>query len=709
IIVIILFQSSNAQWTSLSVAGGDRGPLCVQGNTLFMGSTIGRLWRSTDQGNAWLTTPGYLSSGTYALASDGTTMYASRVTEKITKSTDNGVTWNLANTGLPTGYNPALLTTGGRVFAGNYSFGVYVSTDEGASWASANNGITETNIYALGGRGDTVFAGTYSGKLFRSTNGGQLWTNVTPSFSSPNSHIYFISVIDSSVFIGAIAFTSMGLARSDDWGLTWNQDNLGIATNYLDAGGIVKVDTFLFVGMYSGGIYRRSENVQTWSLVSTPQMIIQAPPVYPSTYYLSVVGIVTQGTTLFVQTSPAGLFRSTDLGVNWQQITNDAGGGHVSNSLRIGFARNGETMYIGGASGVFISTDNGGFWNTYYGNVIAPAYISSYAFVDTLVFAGQMALSGYGVLRSTDGGHFWIRVNTGLSTSVSRRINKVITIGSRLFAATQGGIYESSNLGDSWSATAYGNLNVLDIFANGNTLLAFRQGVLSRSTDFGQSWTDITNGISPWDFMAFATSGSRWFLGAGGVRMSTDDGVSWTDIFPSISNLQVYALATAGDTLYAATDAICYYTTNLGQSWTALPNSGLTGVPNFRALMVHGGYIYAGGQGIYGSGAWRQPIPGTTPVEQIDANVPDEFELMQNYPNPFNPTTTIRFGLHSASYVTLKIFNIFGQEVATLINEKRDAGQHSVQWNASGIASGVYFYRMTAGKFTEMKKMILLR
>ncbi|MDP2207278.1 MAG: T9SS type A sorting domain-containing protein [Bacteroidota bacterium] len=78
-----------------------------------MGSTTGRLWRSTDQGNAWLTTPGYLSttSGTYTLASDGTTMYASRVTEKITKSTDNGVTWNQVNNGIPAGYNPALFSS----------------------------------------------------------------------------------------------------------------------------------------------------------------------------------------------------------------------------------------------------------------------------------------------------------------------------------------------------------------------------------------------------------------------------------------------------------------------------------------------------------------------------------------------------------------------------------------------------------------------
>jgi hypothetical protein len=86
-----------------------------------------------------------------------------------------------------------------------------------------------------------------------------------------------------------------------------------------------------------------------------------------------------------------------------------------------------------------------------------------------------------------------------------------------------------------------------------------------------------------------------------------------------------------------------------------------------------------------------------------------DFVLQQNYPNPFNPSTTIQFALASASYVTLKIFNILGQEVATLINEKREAGQHTVQWDARNLASGVYFYKLQAGIFMETKKLVLVK
>jgi len=89
--------------------------------------------------------------------------------------------------------------------------------------------------------------------------------------------------------------------------------------------------------------------------------------------------------------------------------------------------------------------------------------------------------------------------------------------------------------------------------------------------------------------------------------------------------------------------------------------------------------------------------------------LPHDFALDQNYPNPFNPTTTISFSLPEAGNVKLDIYNIMGQTVATLVDEYRQAGTHEVIWNANGIASGVYFYRLTAGEFTDTKRMLLLK
>jgi hypothetical protein len=88
---------------------------------------------------------------------------------------------------------------------------------------------------------------------------------------------------------------------------------------------------------------------------------------------------------------------------------------------------------------------------------------------------------------------------------------------------------------------------------------------------------------------------------------------------------------------------------------------------------------------------------------------PIKFELHQNYPNPFNPSTTIQFDIPKAAFVTLKVYNVLGQEVATLVNEKREAGRYEVEFDGSKLTSGVYFYRLQAGSFVQTRKMILLK
>jgi hypothetical protein len=104
---------------------------------------------------------------------------------------------------------------------------------------------------------------------------------------------------------------------------------------------------------------------------------------------------------------------------------------------------------------------------------------------------------------------------------------------------------------------------------------------------------------------------------------------------------------------------------------------------------------------------------GGNPVTsaQIGENVelPSEYSLKQNYPNPFNPTTVISYQLPVISNVSLKIYDLIGKEIATLVNEEQSAGWKEVQWNASNVASGVYFVRFQAGAFVETKKMVVLQ
>jgi hypothetical protein len=104
-----------------------------------------------------------------------------------------------------------------------------------------------------------------------------------------------------------------------------------------------------------------------------------------------------------------------------------------------------------------------------------------------------------------------------------------------------------------------------------------------------------------------------------------------------------------------------------------------------------------------------------TGVEE-ETTLPTEFSLEQNYPNPFNPTTTIKYqiadlpaGRQGLSFVTLKVYDILGSEVATLVNEEKPIGTYETTWYAENLPSGVYFYRLQANNFTQIRKMILLK
>jgi len=100
-------------------------------------------------------------------------------------------------------------------------------------------------------------------------------------------------------------------------------------------------------------------------------------------------------------------------------------------------------------------------------------------------------------------------------------------------------------------------------------------------------------------------------------------------------------------------------------------------------------------------------------LNAIDDNgvsaIPTELTLNQNYPNPFNPTTTIEYSISRTSQVTLKVYNLLGQEVVTLVNKKQKAGQHEIEFDGSKLASGVYMYNLKAGETSVTKKMVLIK
>ena len=109
-------------------------------------------------------------------------------------------------------------------------------------------------------------------------------------------------------------------------------------------------------------------------------------------------------------------------------------------------------------------------------------------------------------------------------------------------------------------------------------------------------------------------------------------------------------------------------------------------------------------------GSWDPDDVSATEVDPLlVAGIPEDFGLSQNYPNPFNPVTTISYQLPDDAHVTLVVSDVMGREVATLVNGQEEAGHKSVRFDASNLASGIYFYRLQAGIFVESRKLMLMK
>ena len=389
--------------------------------------------------------------------------------------------------------------------------------------------------------------------------------------------------------------------------------------------------------------------------------------------------------------------------LNAQWIRNNGPNGGV-HSLAVS-----DTNLFAGTVGgiIYRSTNNGTSWTAVFNGI----YVDALAISDTNIFAGTDG----GVYRSTNNGTTW--TVAGLTNNVYPQALAISN--TNLFAGTyQSGVFRSTNNGANWTAVNTGltgsALNITALFVSDTNLFAGTWGGRAfRSTNNGTTWTSARNGLTSDNVHAFtvypnSTGGTNLFAGTyfgNGVYLSTDNGTSWTAVNNGLTNSNVRALAVSDTNLFAGTDGGGFFhSTNNGTSWTSF-NTGLTNnVVN--ALLVSGTYLFAGTN----DGVWRLPLSEIiTSVEDQNNGIPSQFILEQNYPNPFNPSTTIRYSIPASEFVTLNVYDVLGNEVATLVDEYRPAGSYEVNFNASQLSSGIYFYKLQAGSFVETKKMILLR
>jgi len=217
----------------------------------------------------------------------------------------------------------------------------------------------------------------------------------------------------------------------------------------------------------------------------------------------------------------------------------------------------------------------------------------------------------------------------------------------------------------------------------------------------------VQSGVTAFTVSPNGIGGLNLFAAFGwdGVYLSTNNGSKWIEANNGIMYNNVLCLTSFGTNIFAGTNNGVFLTTNNGKNWIS-ENSGLITYQDYviQALVVLDSLLFAGTP----NSVLRRPISEMV-SSILNPELPSQFILNQNYPNPFNPTTTINYSVPKSGIVKIKVYDLLGRVVATIVNENKPAGNYNIEFNASKLTSGIYFYRMEAGSFSQTKKLLLLK
>jgi photosystem II stability/assembly factor-like uncharacterized protein len=365
------------------------------------------------------------------------------------------------------------------------------------------------------------------------------------------------------------------------------------------------------------------------------------------------------------------------------------------------FASSGTNLFAGGCTiGVYISTDQGITWNNINSN-LRDTCISCLAVIESNILAGTPS----GIYRSTDLGINW----TALDTITIRYVQDIDVNGTNIFTGTLFGVFLSTDNGTNWASVNNGLTEtfVVDLAAKGPNIFAATQNGVFLSTNSGANWSSA--GLDGFGVDHIAICNNNVFASTygtnGTVYLSSDNGTTWSVSDLGLTEKTVLDFEVYETNIFASTLNFVFLSSNNGVSWTAV-DEGLTAF-YYMSLGVNESYLFAGTMGL---SVWRRPLSEiiTDAKFKVDEN-PTEFLLSQNYPNPFNPSTKISWQSAVSSWQILKVYDVLGREMKTLVDEYRNAGKYEIEFDASSLPSGVYFYRLQAGDFIQTNKMILLR
>jgi photosystem II stability/assembly factor-like uncharacterized protein len=561
-------------------------------------------------------------------------------------------------------------------FSGNYlyvgtDYGVFISPDSGKSWSKSDSGITRKNITALTNNGETIFAGTDSAGTFRSTDSGKTWAPVIN-----------------------------GLNNLSIKTLAANKDTLYAGTN---GGGI-------FLSIDDGGNWEPLNSGLTNHVINT---------------------IAFDGDEILAGTGGSGVFMYNN---SWTSINNGLSATEITS-----FISSGSDLFAGtNGGGVFLSTDDGNSWNT-ENSGLTNMQVQALTIKGNYLFAGT---NGGGIFRSSDNGSNWRSINSGVVekyiTCLSNNSDYIYT-GTRLppdapynYTPQTSGtwpdsvlIYRSSDNGNDWSIVDTGFYYIRNIVTLGNNIFAAKFFGLFRSTDNGTTWAVSDSGLNaggvfqttPIAPYSVVVNGSNLFAGTyNGVYVSKDTGTSWSHIKSNLNSVTSFTVNNNDIFAYSNNSPYpdgVFLSTDNGNTWNSVYDTTeeyyLAGpfAPIVNTMITDTNYLFAG---TTGRGVWKFPLSDiATSVQNYEGKLVNNYNLYQNYPNPFNPTTIISYSIPKTSFVTIKVYDILGREVTTLVDGEKSPGNYKINFNASSYSSGVYFYQLKAGNFSQTKKLILLK
>ncbi|MBX7044783.1 MAG: T9SS type A sorting domain-containing protein [Ignavibacteria bacterium] len=638
----------------------------------------------------------------------------------ILKTTNEGANWVKQNFNKAYDINSIYFTNSLTGFFVS-DYGILKTTNGGNNFSFSNEANGNTVYFTNSATG---FAAGDAGIIYKTTDGGNFW-------KYQSSLLFDITYLKFANANTGIMFAGNLFHRTTSGGNNWSFE---ILPNSSSAMGVY------FLNESTGWVssyyyfYRTTNGGTNWETFYLP--IEQR---FNTMYFTDLQNG-------YACADSGRVYITANSGVSWTQLT---GGLNSKASFNTLAKTNTNTIITAGSKGYIYKTTNNGTNFLGFGNFFSDKNLSDVKFFNSSTGFTAGAESTF--LVTTNGGANWIsRSPPGTTYSYfifNENISYAVYSNSSYY-------YKTTNAGVNWSLNNFGTGSADKItFFNQNTGVAVGIGNTLTTTNGGTSWTNYTaSGITTQIVsVSFGNQNTGWFAGNNPNRIykTTNGGVNWNSISADVVNYAsiFFINDLTGWTLCSSPYKMVRKSTDGGIAWQIyiLPDTSLT-PKKIKFVNPSTGFILASNGTILlttnGGMNWATQSPETgysfNDISFADNNTgwaagdngiifkttnggltfiqngtiaPDKFSLSQNYPNPFNPSTVIRYQLSVAGFTTLKVFDLLGKEVASLVNEKQSAGSYSVDFNSSeyNLPSGIYFYTLTAGDFKETRKMVLIK